>query len=223
MSDEEHLCRSSDSGDVSRPEQDQVMEAYAILVEAAEHAVTLDVDMAITLLAEAADACFYAGDARRMVAAARRASALLPDHASTRASSSCRSSRQAWRTCSVTTASEASRRSDVLSPSPKAVTSCARIQSCCRGSSWAHSGCEKPRPGVCSSTRRWRWRGATAALGVLPWLLNRVARDHAATESWSTAEVEWDEAMRLAHESGQRIEVAAALAGLARLEARSGP
>ena len=63
---------------------------------------------------------------------------------------------------------------------------------------------------------------ARAALGILPWLLNRVARDHAAAVEWSRASVEYDEAVRLAHETGQRTELGAALAGWAWLEAREG-
>ena len=63
---------------------------------------------------------------------------------------------------------------------------------------------------------------ARAALGILPWLLNRVARDHAAADQWSRATVEYDEAVRLAHETGQRTELGAALAGWAWLEARQG-
>jgi len=63
---------------------------------------------------------------------------------------------------------------------------------------------------------------AQAALGVLPRLLDRVARDRAAADEWATAEAEYDEAIRLARETGQRTELAAALAGLAWLEARRG-
>src|SRR5207249_3742805 len=60
------------------------------------------------------------------------------------------------------------------------------------------------------------------SLDVLPWLLERVARSHAATDRWSRAEVEYDEAIRLARETGQRAELAAAIAGLTWLEARLG-
>jgi DNA-binding CsgD family transcriptional regulator len=79
-----------------------------------------------------------------------------------------------------------------------------------------------------SSSARWlvdeaiETARARAALGILPWLLNRVARDHAAAEQWSRATVEYDEAVRLAHETGQRTELGAALAGWAWLEARQG-
>src|SRR5262249_28537646 len=62
----------------------------------------------------------------------------------------------------------------------------------------------------------------SARLSVLPWLLNRVARGHAGAEAWELATQEYDEAIRLARETGQRVDLAAALAGLAWLEARRG-
>src|SRR5207253_3167460 len=63
---------------------------------------------------------------------------------------------------------------------------------------------------------------AHAALGVLPHLLNQLARDQATTEQWPAAHAGYHEAIRLARETGQRTELAAALAGLAWLEARRG-
>ena len=63
---------------------------------------------------------------------------------------------------------------------------------------------------------------AQAALGALPSLLHLLARDQATTDQWAAAETSYDEAIRLARETGQRVELAAALAGLAWLEARRG-
>jgi DNA-binding CsgD family transcriptional regulator len=63
---------------------------------------------------------------------------------------------------------------------------------------------------------------AQAAVGVMPRLLHLLARDHATTERWSEAAAAYDEAIRLARETGQRVELCAALAGLAWLEARQG-
>src|SRR5690242_21921990 len=45
---------------------------------------------------------------------------------------------------------------------------------------------------------------------------------HPTTHQWAAAEASYDEAIRLGRETGQRAEVAAALAGLAWLEARQG-
>src|SRR5204862_6120141 len=61
-----------------------------------------------------------------------------------------------------------------------------------------------------------------AAVGLLPSLLHHLARDQATTDQWSLAEAGYDEAIRLAHETGQRADLTAALAGLAWLEARQG-
>jgi DNA-binding CsgD family transcriptional regulator len=63
---------------------------------------------------------------------------------------------------------------------------------------------------------------ARGALGTLPCILHMLARDQAATDRWADAEANLDEAIRLAEETGQRTECAAALAGLAWLQARQG-
>jgi len=61
-----------------------------------------------------------------------------------------------------------------------------------------------------------------AAIGALPLLLHHIARDQATTDRWPAAEASYDEAIRLSRETGQRIELAGSLAGLAWLEARIG-
>jgi DNA-binding CsgD family transcriptional regulator len=63
---------------------------------------------------------------------------------------------------------------------------------------------------------------AQGAVGILPTLLHNVARNQATTDRWPAAEASFDEAIRLARETGQRTELAAALAGLCWLEARQG-
>jgi DNA-binding CsgD family transcriptional regulator len=61
-----------------------------------------------------------------------------------------------------------------------------------------------------------------AGVGSLPSLLFHVARDQATTESWTRAEANYAEAIRLARETGQTTELAVSLAGLAWLESRQG-
>ncbi|WP_159317036.1 tetratricopeptide repeat protein, partial [Raoultella terrigena] len=61
-----------------------------------------------------------------------------------------------------------------------------------------------------------------AALGSLPHLLFLVARDHATSDRWSQAAVGYDESAGIARELRQTRDLAAALAGLAWLEARQG-
>jgi DNA-binding CsgD family transcriptional regulator len=63
---------------------------------------------------------------------------------------------------------------------------------------------------------------ASAAVGALPYLLFHVARDEATTNQWVRAEATYDEALRLARETGQNTELAMCLAGLAWLQARLG-
>lgn len=62
----------------------------------------------------------------------------------------------------------------------------------------------------------------SASLGSLPLLMFHVARDDATTDRWATAEIGYDEAVRLARESGQTTDLAMCLAGLAWLHARVG-
>ena len=64
--------------------------------------------------------------------------------------------------------------------------------------------------------------GARAAVGVLPFALNLIARDQATTDRWAVAEATYPEAIGLARESGQQTELAFGLAGLAWLQARRG-
>ncbi len=63
---------------------------------------------------------------------------------------------------------------------------------------------------------------AQAAVGALPRLLHFLARDQATSDQWPAAEAGYVESIRLGRETGQRVEVAAALAGLCWLKARQG-
>lgn len=65
-------------------------------------------------------------------------------------------------------------------------------------------------------------RRERAALGSLPFLLFGLARDDATTDRWSRAEIGYQEAVRLARETGQTTDLGMCLAGLAWLLARSG-
>jgi DNA-binding CsgD family transcriptional regulator len=61
-----------------------------------------------------------------------------------------------------------------------------------------------------------------AAMGALPLLLSHVAIDQVAADRWAAGRATYDEAMRLARETGQRTELATCLARGAWLEARQG-
>ncbi len=61
-----------------------------------------------------------------------------------------------------------------------------------------------------------------AALGVLPFVLNLLARDEAASDRWAIAEATYGEAIALARETGQETDLVFGLSGLAWLLARRG-
>jgi len=65
-------------------------------------------------------------------------------------------------------------------------------------------------------------RRAAASLGTLPHLLFHVARSDAVSDRWSSAGAEYGEAIALARELKQPVELAASLAGLAWLTGRQG-
>jgi DNA-binding CsgD family transcriptional regulator len=198
-----------------------VMQGHAILIAAAELAAETDPDLAVTILAEAADACFFAGDAREMQRSAERARALLRANASTRARflasitegmasifvGAGKGGVEAIREAvSLAERSERLREDEQLLP--WLVMGPLWLRETEAGRALVEAAIDSAR--------------AEAALSVLPWLLNRIARSHAATDSWTAADVEYAEATQLALETGQRTELAAALAGRAWLEARQG-
>jgi DNA-binding CsgD family transcriptional regulator len=61
-----------------------------------------------------------------------------------------------------------------------------------------------------------------AGVGALPAVLFHVARDQATTDSWTEAEANYSESVRLAEETGQTTERLMSLAGLCWLESRQG-
>jgi DNA-binding CsgD family transcriptional regulator len=63
---------------------------------------------------------------------------------------------------------------------------------------------------------------ARAAVGVLPFALDLIARDQATSDRWAVAEATYQEAISLARESGQLTQLGFGLAGLAWLHARRG-
>jgi DNA-binding CsgD family transcriptional regulator len=198
-----------------------VMEGYTILAAAADRVATTAPDLAIGLLADSVDAGFYAGDVGAMLGSAQRMTELLSPASSTRsrflaaaatgmASVLTRDARvgiESMRTAMALLEQDEGLRlhTDLL---PWVVIAPLFLR---------ESGSARSLVEEAIDTAR-----ARAALGILPWLLNRVARDHAAAVEWGRAIVEYDEAVRLAHETGQRTELGAALAGWAWLEARQG-
>ena len=201
--------------------QGPVMEGYTILAAAADRVATTAPELAIGLLADAVDAGFYAGDVAAMLDSARRMTELLSPASSTRsrflaatatgmALVFTRDARDGIE--SIRTSMTLLEQDDGLRYDTDLLPWVVIVPLFLRESGWARSVVDEA-----IDTAR-----ARAALGILPWLLNRVARDHAAADQWSRATVEYDEAARLARETGQRTELGAALAGWAWLEARQG-
>jgi DNA-binding CsgD family transcriptional regulator len=191
-----------------------VMEGYALLVAAAERA---EREQAVVMLAEAADACLYSGATTEMLAAAARAAELVEDGAEGTAPFYAAVARGAARTIAGLDG-----------------TADLRL-----GVSLYEAGGydDDPRMLVWGAIgpiflRETEARGlidraiasarAHAAIGILPRLLNRLARDESMTDRWAAAQADYHEAIRLARETGQRTELGAALAGLAWLDGRQG-
>jgi DNA-binding CsgD family transcriptional regulator len=198
-----------------------VAQGYRILVTAAERIAGTAPELAVELLADAVDAYFYAGDAAGMLLTAQALTALVTADASVRAHFLAFSSMgMALVFVGDSRAGiESIRAASVIIEEDEGLREDTRLLPWIVGVSlWLReSGPLRDLVDEVIDTAR-----ARVALGILPWLLNRVGRDHAAAEDWGRARVEYDEAARLARETGQQTEVAAALASMAWVEARQG-
>jgi DNA-binding CsgD family transcriptional regulator len=103
-------------------------------------------------------------------------------------------------------------RSDALSGDPRLLSSAAL------GPLWLREGTEG-RALVARAIASARSEGA---IGALPFSLWLAARDAATSDRWAVAEALYEEAARLARETGQATSLCAALAGAACVQARQG-
>jgi DNA-binding CsgD family transcriptional regulator len=195
-----------------------VMNGHAILTAAAARA---DPESAVAMLAEAASACFYAGNPAEMLAVAGKARAGLSADSSVRArflaamalgmaeifGGDAASGTAAVR-AAVTLAENSAELRDDLRLLPWLAVAPLFLR---------HSSAGRSLLDYALQTARSR-----AAVGVLPFALNLIARDQATTDRWAVAESTYHEAIDLARESGQHTELAFGLAGLAWLDARRG-
>jgi DNA-binding CsgD family transcriptional regulator len=196
-----------------------VMEGHAILVAAAERAAADDPDRAVVMLAEAVNACFYAGDAAEMLRTAERIAELAPAEGESAFFGNIAHG------MALIMAGEGEAGAALVRRAVEILEASAELRGDPRLLAWAamgplwlrESGAGRGLVGRALETAR-----RQSAVGVLPFLLNHVVRDHAAGDSWATAHATYHEAILLARESGQRTELAAALAGLAWLESRQG-
>jgi DNA-binding CsgD family transcriptional regulator len=198
-----------------------VMDGYALIVAAAERCADADPELATVMLAEAVLCAFYAGDPASMDVAARRAAELWGPAASRRAeffvqmASGLRSvvdGRGDEGAAAARRAVEILEASDELRGDPELYP-------------WAVLGplfLREADAGRVLVQRTLARARAEVAVSVLPRLLQFLARDQATTDGWAAAEASYGEGIRLARETGQRVEEAIGLAGLACLQARQG-
>ncbi len=195
----------------------RVMDAHEILSTAGAAAPP---EKAVVMLAEAADACAFAAQPGPMLRAAEAAWAALPDGAGER--------ERFFATCALGmaltyngrdegarllgAATELLERSDALSADPWLLAWAAN------GPLWLREA-SRGRVLVARAIATARSQSAVGALPVSLWL---AARDAATSDRYAVALALYEEAIRLARETGQATSVCAGLAGLACVEARLG-
>jgi DNA-binding CsgD family transcriptional regulator len=198
-----------------------VTAGYPLIVGAAAKIADDDPELAVVMLAHAVHGCFYTGNTPAMVAAAERAVALANGQDSGRATffaamahgmALVAGGQGEAGAASARRAVEILEDSDELRDDPELLA-------------WAALGplwLRETDTGRGLIDRAFELARAQAALGALPNLLHLLARDQATTDHWAGAATSYDESIGLGRETGQRVEVAASLAGLAWLEARQG-
>ena len=198
-----------------------VGEGHDLMVAAAESVAERGPALAVGMLADAVDRTFAAGDLERMLMTAERAVELAATQDDPRSSFLAvvaqgmslvfagrgAEGADAFRRSGAIAESHAELRDD-----PETATLLAMGPLYLR-----ESGLEGDLVGSALEITR-----ARAAIGVLPGLLHRVARGDAGGDGWALAQAHYTESLALARETRQRAEIAGALSGLARLQARLG-
>ncbi|WP_272474602.1 helix-turn-helix transcriptional regulator [Baekduia alba] len=195
----------------------RVVEAHDILTAAA----ATDPGRAVVMLAEAADACAYAARPGPMLAAAQGAwDAVGPDAGERERFFASLALGMAYiyngrgeeGARRVRAAVEILERSDLLSDDPRVLAAAAL------GPLWLREQAQ----GRALVARAMAAARDAGAVGALPFSLWLAARDAATSDRWAVAEALYEEAIRLARETGQATSLTAALAGLACVHARQG-
>jgi DNA-binding CsgD family transcriptional regulator len=198
-----------------------VMDGYPLVVAAAEAIAPTEPELAVVMLADAVHGCFYAGETAAMTASAARAVELAQGQGSRRATFFAAMANAMALVADgrgEEGAAEARRAVEILERSDELRDDAPLLAWAALGPMWLREA-DSGRGLVERALSQAR---AESAVGILPTLLHHVARDQATTDQWPAAEASYDEAIRLARETGQRTELAAALAGLAWLQARQG-
>jgi DNA-binding CsgD family transcriptional regulator len=216
--DEEVRLRIDDLAGRVSTRQGPILDGYEILVEAAQRA---QAGHAVSMLAEAAAAAFYLGDAARMVSAGQRALSRITPGASAETEFLAQAAHgmaqifggdAAEGAASVRLAVELASGLPNLSRDPRLLPWVIVTTLFLRESAAG-------RDLLDSTMRQARER---AALDVLAFVLNLVGRDQATSDRWKEAEATYLEAAALSRETGQLTQLALALGGLTWLYARLG-
>jgi DNA-binding CsgD family transcriptional regulator len=195
-----------------------VMRGHAILTAAAGRA---DPERAVAMLAEAAFACFYAGNPAQMLTTAELARAALPDCPSPRARFLVAMSAG----MAAILGADAAAGAKAVHEAVTLAENSADLREDLQLLPWLALGpifLRQTAAGRPLLEHALRTARARAAVGALPFVLNLIARDQAATDRWAAAAATYQEAIELARESGQQAELTFGLAGLAWLQARRG-
>jgi ATP/maltotriose-dependent transcriptional regulator MalT len=194
------------------------MSGHAILTAAAARAAP---EQAVAMLAEAAVACFYAGNTREMLSVAEQARAQLPHNASVRARFLAASAIGMARIVGGDAAAGATAVHEAIS----LAKSSSELRDDLRLQPWLAIGpifLREAGAGRSLLDHALRTVRERAAVGEMPFILNLIARDEATTDRWAVAVATYREAIDLARESDQETALVFALSGLAWLQARRG-
>jgi DNA-binding CsgD family transcriptional regulator len=195
-----------------------VMRGHAILTAAAERA---DPERAVAMLAEAAFACFLAGNPAEMLAVAERARALLTRSAPVRTRFLADIALGMARIIGGDAAAGAAAVHEAVT----LAESSPDLREDLQLMPWLTLGplfLRQTGAGRQLLDHALRTARDRAAVGALAFVLNLIARDQANTDRWALAEASYREAIDLARESGQQTELAFGLSGLAWLQGRRG-
>jgi DNA-binding CsgD family transcriptional regulator len=195
-----------------------VMHGHDILIATAARA---EPEQAVAMLAEAALACFLAGNAAQMIAAGEAAHAALSDRPSNRA----RLLATTALGMSRVLGGDAGAGADAIHVGVALAEGAPELRDDPELLPWLaigplflrEAGAGRPLLDRALEIARER-----RALGALPFVLNLLARDQATTDRWAIAASTYQEAIALARETGQRADLALGLAGLAWLQGMRG-
>jgi DNA-binding CsgD family transcriptional regulator len=197
-----------------------VMKGHALLVAGATLVATEEPGLAVEMLAEAVEACFYAGDTSCMLETAARAVELSPGNGERAAFFAAMAQGMA-----LVFAGQGEAGADALRRATTILEGADGLRDDPLLLGWVALPplwLREADTGKALVDRAVEAARERAALGQLPRLLWHIAREAAGGEAWSSADASYSETVRIARETGERTELAIGLAGLAWLEARLG-